>query len=55
MLDARDLFRCSGRHNFAACVASVRAEIDDPISALNDFQVVFDDHDRVSAINEPLK
>ena len=50
-----DLLRRSGCNHFAACLSRFRTEIDDPIGALDHFQIVFDHHDRMSAIDQPLK
>ncbi len=55
MLNAHELLWSSHSHDFAAGIARFRAEIDDPISALDYFQVVLDHHDRMSAIDQSLK
>ena len=53
--NARDFFWCSSRHHFTARVASFRTQIDDPICALDHFEVVLDHNDGMSTIDEPLK
>ena len=55
IFDFRNLLRCSTRHDFAASIAGFRTEIDDPISALEYFEIVLDYHDRMSVSNQPLK
>ena len=49
------MFRRSDRDNFATFVACLRAKIDNPISALDHFEVVFDHDDRVPGIDQSLK
>src|SRR5207237_7975603 len=42
-------------NHFAAVVARFWSKIDNPISRLNDFEIVFDHNDRVSALDQALK
>src|ERR1700758_638375 len=51
----RNLFGRSGRDDFPTRITSFRAEIDDPISALNHLQIVLDDHERMPAIHKALE
>jgi hypothetical protein len=50
----RDYFRCSFRNDSAATFAAFRAEVDNPIGFGYQFQVVFDDDDGVTGIDEAL-
>jgi hypothetical protein len=50
-----DLFRRSDRDHISACVSGFRPQVDDPIGALDHFQIVLDHHDGVTAIDQPLK
>ena len=50
-----DLLGRAAHHNFPAAVAGFRAEINDPVGAFDDVQVVFDDNDRMTSIHEALK
>ena len=50
-----DFFGCSGGDDLAPAVATLGSEIDDPVAALDHFEVVFDDHKRVSCVGESLK
>jgi hypothetical protein len=43
------------RHDLAAIIAGFRAEIDDPIGALDDVEVVLDDEHGVAGIDEALE
>ncbi len=51
----RNLLRRSGGDHVAACITCFRAEIDNPIRALDHFEVMLDHNDRVSVIDKPLK
>ena len=55
LLYLRDLLRRSKRDHFATLIAGFRSKIDNPICAFDDFEVVLDDHDRMSAIDQSLK
>src|ERR1700730_13420772 len=48
------LRRSSGDH-FTAVITRFRAEIDNPIRAFDDFEVVLDHHDRMSATDQSLE
>ena len=54
-LALRDTLRGADADNFAARVAAFRPEIDDPIGSANDIEVVFDDDDRMTALDESVK
>ena len=51
----RHLFRRSNRDHFAAVITRFRTEIDNPICAFDDFEVMLDHHDRMSAIDQSLE
>ena len=55
VLNFRDLFGCSHGHDFTACITSFRAEIDDPIGALNHLEIVLDHDERMPAIHKALE
>ncbi len=55
ILGSRNLFRRSGGDDFTTRITSFRAEIDDPIGALNHLQIVLDHHERMPAIHKALK
>src|SRR5207237_10104269 len=50
-----DLLGRADANHFAAVVARFWSKIDNPISRLNDFEIVFDLNDRVSALDQALK
>ena len=43
------------RNQFTALFAAFRAEIDDPIGALDHLEIVLDHDDRISLLDQPLK
>ena len=45
----------TARDNVTAFVPGFRAEVNDPISALDDLEVVLDDQHRMTGIDETLK
>src|SRR5256886_10629768 len=45
----------SARDDLAAAVTRFRSEIDHPVSELDDVQVVLDEQERVSGVNEPVE
>ena len=53
--DGYDLLRSSGRNDLAAFIAAFGAEVDDPVRAFDDFQVVLDDDDAVAFLNEAVE
>ena len=55
LLDLRDLFRRSGGDYVPAFIACFRTKIDNPIGALDHFEVMLDHNDRMTAIDQPLK
>ena len=44
-----DVLGAPRRHDGAALVAALRAEVDDVVRRLDDIEIVFDDDDRVTA------
>src|SRR5438874_4221520 len=55
IFDLCDLLGRADANHFAAVVARFWSKIDNPISRLNDFEIVFDHNDRVSALDQALK
>ena len=55
VLGFRNFFGRSGCHDFTTRTTSFRAEIDDPIGALNHLQIVLDHHERMPAIHKALE
>ena len=55
IFDLCDLLGRADANDFAAVVARFWSKIDNPISRLNDFEIVFDHNDRVSALDQALK
>ena len=53
--DAYDLLGSSGRNDLAAFIAAFGSEVDDPVRAFDDFQVVLDDDDAVAFLNEAVE
>src|SRR5262245_12739196 len=54
-LDLRNLLRCAGRNHMSAGFAAFRSEIDQVISGLDHVEVVFDDDQRVTRLDELLE
>jgi hypothetical protein len=52
---AGDVLRRAGRDQFAAPVAALRSEVDDPVGGLDDVEVVFDDDDGVPLVAQPVQ
>lgn len=52
---AGDVLRCSDGDYFSALVTTFRSQIDDPIGGLDHIQIVFDDNDRVAAIDQLME
>lgn len=48
-------FGCSGVHELAAVLAAARTEVDHPVGALEDVQVVLDDHDGVALAEQGVE
>src|SRR3954471_2841104 len=42
-------------HDLAARAAPLRPHINDPISRLDDVQIVFDDHDGIALVAQPMQ
>src|SRR5688572_17556181 len=51
----RHLFRRARRHHAAALVAALGAEVDDPVSSLDDFEVVLDDDHGVPLVHQLMQ
>ena len=51
----RDLLGRAGRDDAAALVAALRAEVDEPVGALDHVEVVLDHDDRVAGVDEPVR
>ena len=47
-----NLFRCAFGNDVAATFTALGAEIDDPVGALDDVEVVLDDDERAATVNE---
>ena len=54
-LVTRDLLRPPSRDDLAAAVARFRTEIDHPVGELDDVEVVLDEHERVSGVDETIE
>ena len=54
-LALRDFFRRAARNNLPALIASIWAEINHPIRAFDDVEVVFNDEDGMTRIHEALE
>ena len=50
-----DLFGGAGGDDLAAAISALRPEIDQPVAALDHFEVVFDDHEGVARVGEALE
>ena len=50
-----DGFWRADRDDVAAVFACVGSEVDDPVCAFDDIEVVFDDEDGVAAVNEAVE
>ena len=53
--DFGDVFGSPGRHDLAAPVTALWAEVDDPVSGLDDVEVVLDDEHRVTLVDEVME
>jgi hypothetical protein len=51
----RHLFGCAGSDEFPTALARVGAEIDDPVGAFDDVEVVLDDEDAMAGVHEALE
>ena len=54
-IDLRDILRRAARDKLPAFFAAFRAEIDEPVGAFNDFEIVLDHDDRVARVHQTLK
>src|SRR5438270_1860626 len=50
-----NVFRGAGGDDMAAGVAAFGAEIDDPVSGLDDFEIVLDDEHRIAGLDERMQ
>ena len=50
-----DLFGCSDCDQLTAPISAFRTEVNDVICNFDDIQVVFNDDDRIAAIDQPLE
>lgn len=55
LLVTRDLLRRSGRYDLSAAIAGFRAEINYPIGAFDDVEIVLNDENRMPRVHETLK
>ena len=54
-LALRHILRRAGDDQFAAALAGVRAEVDDPVGGLDYVEVVFDDDDAMTRVHDALE
>src|SRR5207245_8898046 len=54
-LHARDLLGRAGGDNFAAAIAALRPQIDDPVGVADDVEVVLDHHDGVAGLHQAVE
>ena len=54
MFIPRHLLRGALRHNLSAARATIRPEVNDPISLGDQIQIMLDDYDGVAGVDEPL-
>jgi hypothetical protein len=54
-LRLRNLFRRPFGHDFTTSIATLRAEIDDPIGILDHVEIMFDYHQGVAGFDEPIE
>ena len=50
-----NVFRCAARDDFTAAVATLRPQIDDPISRLDDIEIVLDHDDGVALVAQSME
>ena len=48
-------FRGAARNNLTAAISGFRAEVNHPVSAFDDVEVVFDDDDGMARVHEALE
>jgi hypothetical protein len=48
-------FRCSGHEELPAGVPGFGPEVNDPVGAFEDVEIMFDDHQRVAGIHQSLQ
>src|SRR6478672_1200357 len=51
----RHLLGCSLGDDPAAAIATLGAEVDDPVGGLDDVEVVLDDDDRIAPVDQPME
>ncbi len=54
-LDARDILGPTHRDDLTAAIASFRAEVDNPVGEFDHVYVMFDEHQCVASIDEPVQ
>ena len=54
-LDLHHILGRAGRDDLAALVATLRAEVDDPVGGLDDLQIVFDHDHGVALLHQRLE
>ena len=47
------LVRCAAYHELSALFSPFRAHVDDPVRAFDNFEIMFDDDEGISAIAQP--
>jgi hypothetical protein len=47
-------FRGAHHHDFAALIAPIRSQINDPVGTADHIKVVHDNQDRIALFNKPL-
>jgi hypothetical protein len=50
-----DNFGCSGDDNFAACRTAFRPDVDDPIRAFDNIEIVLDYDHSIARVNQALQ
>jgi hypothetical protein len=53
--ELHDRLRRSRHHHIPAPFPRLRPQVDDPVAALDDVQVVLDDNDCIAQVHQPLK
>ena len=53
--DARDVFRRALRHDAAAAIAALGAEVQDPVGGLDHLQIVLDHHHGVARVHQGVQ
>jgi len=53
--DLDHLFRCTFGYKFAAAIATLGTEVNQPIGNFDNIQIMFDDQHRIAGIHEALE